>query len=374
MEPFKELLNESVVRQLGQVFSRVYDDFNDTEFCDSALKRLPELELKERARHIMEALDICLPQNFDHFSEIILACLHPSEDPENDEAAVFGPDGVMGFAAWPVTDLVTHRGIKLPELALPLLKEVTKRFSAEFAVRPFLDQHTEMTLEIFHDWIGDDNRHVRRLVSEGARPRLPWGMQLKKFVAEPSYVLPMLEKLKNDPEEYVRRSVANNLNDIAKDHPEVVSDVAAKWLKDADKNRMRLVKHACRTLIKQGLQPTLYAFGYVPVVGLSGELNILTPRVEYGEALEFAAEFLAGHGEHKVMIDYAIHFMKANGTSAPKVFKWKDTSITKGALSASRKHAIKPITTRKYYPGMHELEIFVNGVAVARAPFELVMS
>jgi len=372
VEPFKEFLNEAVVRQLADIFGRSHADFDEEAFCAEALNGLQNLELKERARHIMEALDVRLPEGFAEFSAIILASLHPSEDPSG-EGAKFGPEGVMGFAAWPVTDLVTHRGIDRPDEALPLLKEVTKRFSAEFAVRPFLDQHTDKTLAIFKDWSTDKSRHVRRLVSEGARPRLPWGMQLKKFVKDPHMIIPLLETLKDDPEEYVRRSVANSLNDMAKDHPELVSKIAAAWLKGAEKNRLRLVRHACRTLTKQGHKSTLAAFGYGPVEGLKCSLTVETKRVEFGGGLEFEAVFEGGNNDQKIMVDYAVHFVKSNGKTAPKVFKWKDTSLTGRVLRATRRHAIKPITTRKYYPGEHQLEIFVNGISVAKAPFYLVM-
>ena len=372
MEPFKESLNANVVRQLGHIFARVYSDFDEQGFCDAGIKGLQKLELKERAHHIMCALDERLPEDFSTFSAIILASLHPSEDPSSD-GAEFGAAGVMGFAAWPVTDLVTERGITRPDEALALLMQVTKRFSAEFAVRPFLDQHIEKTLQVFEGWIGDENRHVLRLVSEGSRPRLPWGMQLKKFVGDPAKILPLLELLKDDKEEYVRRSVANSLNDIAKDHPDLVAEIARDWLKGANKNRMRLVKHACRTLLKQGHQGALEAFGYGEVSDLQCDLKINTPTVEYGTALRFQANFHAPIGAGKVMVDYAIHFVKANGKTAPKVFKWKDTSLNDGRLSAMRNHAIKPITTRKYYAGKHVLEILVNGISVATAPFILTM-
>jgi len=372
MEPFKEALNANVVRQLGQIFARVHGDFDAPSFCGQAEKGLQDLELKERANHIMRALDSQLPNDFTVFSAIILASLHPSEDPSR-EGAEFGPEGVMGFAAWPVTDLVTERGIARPDEALELLKQVTKRFSAEFAVRPFLDQHTEKTLAIFEGWMDDENRHVRRLVSEGSRPRLPWGMQLKKFVGDPAKILPLLETLRDDDEEYVRRSVANSLNDIAKDHPDMVAEIAGEWLVDANKNRQRLVKHACRTLLKNGHEGALKAFGYGPVPGLECALTIKTPTVHYGEALVFDANFETPAAQGKMMVDYAIHFMKANGKTAPKVFKWKDISVKEQMLSAARKHKIRPITTRKYYAGEHVLEIFVNGVSVAKAPFVLVM-
>ncbi len=371
MEPFKDYLNQSVVRQLGQIFARVYEGFDEVGFCNAAETGLLDLELKERALHIMTALDSRLPADFSAFSAIILACLHPCDDSVQDKSASFGPKGVMGFAAWPVTDLVTKRGLDQPDLALPLLKEVTKRFSAEFAVRPFLDQHTAHTLAVFDQWSEDESRHVRRLVSEGTRPRLPWGMQLRKFIDDPSNTLPLLEKLKDDPEEYVRRSVANHLNDIAKDHPDKVAEIAVRWLEGADKNRKRLVKHACRTLIKQGHKGVLSAFGYDPLAGLVCELKITSPTVDFGGTLDFEADFSGSAGSPKIMVDYAIHFVKANGSTVPKMFKWKDTVLTNGAVQACRKHAIKPITTRKYYHGEHWLEIFVNGVSVAKKSFIL---
>ena len=372
MEPFKDRMNDKVIRQLSGIFKRVYADFDETLFLDHALKGLVDLELKERAHSIMKALDVCLPAKFSVFEKIIRASLHPSEDPEN-EGASFGPDGIVGMAGWAIADLVTLRGRGCPEAALSLLKDVTKRFSAEFAVRPFLDENTELTLRVFKEWIVDENRHVRRLASEGCRPRLPWGMQLRKFVADPAPVLALLEALKDDPEEYVRRSVANNLNDIAKDHPDLVAESAARWLEGADKNRTRLVKHACRTLIKQGHRGALAAFGYTPLMDIDCELRVHTDIVKYGECLDFEFTLVAKPANSKVVVDYAVHFVKANGSRSPKVFKWKDTALVKSRLAGVKRHAIKPITTRTYYAGEHRLDILVNGVVVASGAFELVM-
>ncbi|MBL4639699.1 MAG: hypothetical protein JKY57_04135 [Kordiimonadaceae bacterium] len=372
-EPFKDLINETVVRTTSEIFSRVYPAFDTVQFTREALDGLLDLELKERTQHIMKALDRTLPADFDAFAEITLAALHPSEDPGAD-GVEFGPEGICGMPAWPLTDLVTKRGIDCPEKALPLMKEVTKRFTAEFAIRPFLQAHTDFTLKTMESWLTDSNKHVRRLVSEGTRPRLPWGMRLHDFVSDPAPILPLLEALKDDEEEYVRRSVANNLNDIAKDHADMVANIATQWLKKANRDRERLVRHACRSLFKQGHGATLAAFGYQAVDGLSAALEVSTPVVNYGDALEFELDLSGGSGRHKLMIDYAIHFVKANGQTTPKVFKWKDTTLNaKGALSAAKKHAIKPITTRVYYPGTHEIEILVNGVSLAKQAFELKM-
>ncbi len=372
-EPFKEWMNVKLVEATADIFSRVYSGFDHSGFVTQASEGLTELELKARAQHITHALDHFLPDSFDDFSKIALAALHPSENP-SAEGFEFGPEGLMGFAAWPLTDLVTERGIGVPEKALPLLKEVTKRFTAEFAIRPFLDKYPEYTLEVLEGWLTDDNQHVRRLVSEGTRPRLPWGMRLHKFVTDPSQIMPLLNALKDDKEEYVRRSVANNLNDIAKDHPELVAETAAAWLMGATKNRQRLVRHACRTLIKQGHEGTLRAFGYVPLDGLKAQLKIETPVVDFGSALEFSFDIGSGPFHQQLMVDYAIHFMKSNGMTSPKVFKWKDTKLdSSGQLHGMKKHLIKPITTRVYYPGEHFLEITVNGKSMAKKSFILKM-
>ncbi|MFC3053405.1 DNA alkylation repair protein [Kordiimonas pumila] len=372
-EPFKEAMNSSVVNVIGQVIKRVYPAFSVDAFMKYATDGLGQKELKERMLHVEQALNIYLPSDLEAFNRIALAALHPSDD-TSGEGMICGPDGLCGFALWPLTALVTTRGIEQPEKALPVLKEMTKRFTAEFAIRPFLLKHTDVTLNILKWWVLDPNRHVRRLVSEGSRPRLPWGQRLQAFVADPAPILPLLETLKDDPEDYVRRSVANSLNDIAKDHPDLVASIAAEWLEGASENRRKLVRHACRTLIKNGHTATLAAFGYQPVAGLTADIDIITPIVSFGEAVEFGLTLKKGRAHQDLVVDYAIHFIKANGQSAPKVFKWKNIKLDKqGQLYGHKKHAIKPITTRQYYAGHHKLEVFVNGISVGTALFELKM-
>jgi len=262
------------------------------------------------------------------------------------------------------------------EGSLLLLKDMTRHFSSEFDVRYYLQADEKHALAIMEDWVTDPDYHVRRLVSEGTRPRLPWGMKLSGFVADPAPLLPLLEALKDDETEYVRRSVANNLNDIAKDHPDLVAEIAGKWLKGANKNRKRLVNHACRSLIKQGHQKTLKILGYdTPEIVLEN-LEILTPEVLFGEALVFDMQLSSISDKNQnLIIDYVIHHQKANGTMSPKVFKWKRLTLAASkALRAQKKHAIRRITTRKYYAGRHALEIMVNGVSVGKREFELLMT
>ena len=200
-------------------------------------------------------------------------------------------------------------------------------------------------------------------------------MRLPAFMTDPAPVIHLLELLKDDDEEYVRRSVANNLNDIAKDHPDLVAEIASQWLKGAEKNRERLVRHACRTLIKQGHQATLKAFGYNKARVEVDKLEVLNSSVAFGSALEFELGLTSASADSQpLIIDYAIHHQKANGSTSPKVFKWKTLTLERHAtLVAKRRHPMKMITTRVYYPGTHKLEILINGTSVGVVDFELII-
>jgi hypothetical protein len=200
-------------------------------------------------------------------------------------------------------------------------------------------------------------------------------MRLQALVADPTPTLPLLEALKDDPEDYVRRSVANHLNDIAKDHPELVADIAKRWLKGADRNREKLVRHACRSLIKQGHTATLEAFGLnPPEIRVEGP-QVLTAEVAYGDAVGFNIELVSTSSKTQdLVIDYLIHFKKANGTLAPKVFKWTKLTLAPGErLTLSRSHAIRPITTRVYYGGTQAVSLRINGLDFGFSEFELEM-
>ncbi len=372
MEAFKENFNQELIEWIAYHFNKHNQAFDKKVFIEISMKDLASLELKERAAQITKALIYCLPADYYEASELVHASLHPTQDSDRDGAEI--RDGLTGWAIWPICDWATQAGMDQPDIALNLLKCLTKRFSAEFAIRPFLRDQPSATLRVLNKWARHKNRHVRRLASEGSRPRLPWGLQLKSFVIDPSPILPLLRMLRDDEEEYVRRSVANSLNDIAKDHPDMVANIAENWLRDATPQRKKLIKHACRTLIKQGHKPTLKAFGYQSVKGVEAVLHIKKSRVKFGETLEFDCHFNhSGKSNEPVIIDYIIHFVKASGKTSPKVFKWKSGNLKVGASSATKRHAIKPITTRKYYGGEHILEIIINGDVVARQSFELLM-
>lgn len=374
MEPFKNLFNVEMITLMGFHLKRVWDEFDEQGFVDKATSGLDDLELKERSNQIRVALEVCLPEGFPEAAAIINKSLHPQDIIDLSGTTMDG-EGIRGWATMPLTDYAGIHGIQDFDLGMSVQKELTKRGSSEFGVRYFLIENQGRALAIMDEWAEDTNYHVRRLVSEGSRPRLPWAMRLPELIADPAPLFQILDKLKDDPEEYVRRSVANNLNDIAKDHPDVVAGIAKKWLRNASPERAKLVRHACRSLVKAGHQKTLSALGYEkPQVSLV-KLDVLTPTVTFGGALEFEIQLQStSDNPQKLIIDYVIHHRKANGKTSPKVFKWKTVTLKgKAAIAVSRKHAMRPITTRKYYEGVHGIEISVNGEKFGYQEFELKM-
>jgi len=365
MEPFKNQINAGVVRDLAGRLSRVSDAFDAVGFERTALAGLEELELKARVRSLADALQAHFARPFPAACDAIIASL---------DAPLAG-DGELasGFGVWPLCDFVERYGLDHFEASMSAMYELTQRFSAEFAIRPFIVRYGRKTMSRIMEWTDDPNEHVRRLCSEGTRPRLPWGMRLDDFVRDPSPLRPILEKLKDDESEYVRRSVANNLNDIAKDHPELVVSIAEAWWSDGPPSRRKLVKHALRTLIKQGVPGALAVLGFGPVQLSPVKLALSSPSVPVGTGIEFSVEIAsASDRPQELLFDYTVFHQRKNGSLSPKVFKWTKRKLGAGAtLNLTRKHSMKPVTTRKYYPGAHRLEITVNGASVASANFEL---
>jgi 3-methyladenine DNA glycosylase AlkC len=229
-------------------------------------------------------------------------------------------------------------------------------------------------LELFHTWALDPNVHVRRLVSEGTRPRLPWAGRLRRFQQDPAPVVALLETLKDDPELYVRRSVANNLNDIGKDHPEVLVDIARRWMSDATPEREALVRHALRSLVKQGHPGALRVLGAGRRPDLAvGRVVISPKRVRKGGAVMVAFELRAtGARRQRLLVDLRVHFVKARGTTAPKVFKLKTVDLVPGATASFRKTvSLADLTTRQHHADRHVVEIVVNGRILPLGAFQL---
>jgi 3-methyladenine DNA glycosylase AlkC len=260
-----------------------------------------------------------------------------------------------------------------PARALVCLHALTRRFSAEFAIRPFILAHPDRVYATLHEWTRDPSPHVRRLVSEGSRPRLPWGIVLKPLVAEPTPTLPLLEALQDDGSEYVRRSVANHLNDIAKDHPAVVADWLERHLPGASRERRALLRHASRTLVKRGDRRVLAAWGLDARLRGTAVLSVAPARIRLGGTLTIELALASTARKPQTLaIDYVVHHVRADGGTSPKVFKGWNLVLAAGEQRVlARRHAVRPITIRHYYPGVHRIAVQVNGQVVAEAGFEL---
>ncbi|WP_075289645.1 DNA alkylation repair protein [Pararhizobium arenae] len=363
-EPLKNLLHPALVETMASHIGRHDSTFDRKRFVADATKTMESLELMQRSLQICDALEATLPEDFPEAAALLSASL-----PRENRA------GLTGWMLLPVNQYISRKGLGDFEISLALLKELTPHFTAEFGIRAFIHADQPRALSEISSWVGDRNHHVRRLSSEGTRPRLPWAMRLPQLIADPHPILPILEALLDDPEDYVRRSVANSLNDIAKDHPDLVADFVAAHVSDASVERTRLLRHASRTLLKRGHGKALANFGFGALDSIRAELAIATPQVIFGDAIEFSLSLSSSaYSAHQVMIDYAVHHQKANGTLSPKVFKWKSLELRPGeTVELSKRHAIRPITTRQYYPGTHRIEILFNGNALAFADFELVM-
>ena len=359
----KHLFGREMLRRTAGALQAAYPKFDRKRF-ESLLPRLEKLEMKPRVRLIRDELRDLLPTNY---KQAVAILLRSARSPK-----------LQAFDLWPYTEYVQTFGLEQPELSLKALKELTTRFTAEWAVRPFLIRYPETALPFLMACARDQDHHVRRWASEGSRPRLPWGERLRDFVRDPAPVIPILETLKFDPELYVRKSVANHLNDIAKDHPGLVVKVLSRWQEEAGEEHARkvdwIVRRALRTLIKAGHPEAL------ELVGVAGDLElkvmsfrVAPKRVRLGGSLDLSLSLRStSRRSQKLVIDYVVHFKKAHGGTAPKVFKLRNVELPAGAtISLNKRHAVKKITTRVYYPGLHAVELQVNGKILARAEWAL---
>jgi 3-methyladenine DNA glycosylase AlkC len=254
------------------------------------------------------------------------------------------------------------------------LYQLTQVFTSEFAIRPFIQRYPDKCLTLLTEWATDPSYHVRRLVSEGTRTRLPWASRLPEFIQDPTAVIKLLELLKDDTELYVRRSVANNLNDIGKDHPELLANIAKMWLKDASKNRVWLVKHGLRSALKRSEQGALAVLGYGNSANAKIQNITITPQnAKMGSSIQINFELVnQAKKTAALMVDFCIHFVKANGKTNPKVFKLKMVRLAPSQSQYfSKKVSLKAMTTRTLYSGCHKVEVIINGQNTPIGNFDL---
>lgn len=357
-EPLKHVYNRAFLQQLGQKLQSVYAPFDRESFIAAVMDESWEgLELKERMRKITTELGAALPRAYPEALDVLFAI---------DESC-------RGFPYLIFPDFVEVHGLADEhwDLSMQALERFTSKSSAEFAVRAFIMKDQARMMEQMERWSRHPDEHVRRLSSEGCRPRLPWGQALPAFKKDPQPILPVLEQLKEDSSLYVRKSVANNLNDIAKDNPMLVIEIARRW-KGEHPGTGWILRHGCRTLVRKGLPEALALFGYsspeegVPLAA-AASISAEPSALEIGDVSELAYELRVREGEPaRIRVEYGIDFVKAKGKVSRKLFLLADKTVPGGArIAGSRTHSWADLTTRRHYPGEHRISLLVNGAEVA---------
>jgi len=359
-EPLKNMVDRAVVEELADRFRAVAPRFDSGSFVTDLMAALPDLELKPRieaiARRIASGLDNDYRTSLDFV--VAVARAEPS---------------VEGFAAWPLCTFVEIFGVNDPIASLAAMEHLTKRASCEFAIRPFLRDHWEQASQSLLEFTDHGDESVRRLSSEGTRPRLPWGMRVPRLIGDPAPGLTLLERLRHDPSEVVRRSVANHLNDVAKDHPEIVIETARRWSEES-RTDPKMVSHGLRTLVKQGHPGALEVLGFTtqPAVEVRS-FTVAPDSVAMGDRIELAATLRSTSGDaQRLVVDFVIHHVNKAGKTSPKVFKWATVELAGAAtVELTKRRLIQMASTRTYYPGSHRVQLQVSGTVLAEDAFEV---
>lgn len=356
------MYNRPFYEGLARAFQQHYPPFPITGFLDLIFDGKFEVRgLKERMHHTALIINEVLTGSYAKKISILKAIAPTCED---GFTGIFFPDFVATFGM----DEADY------EISINALEYLTQYSSSEFAVRPFIQKHPERMMQQMLNWSYHQNHHVRRLASEGCRPRLPWGMALNIFKKDPAPILPILENLKTDSSDYVRRSVANNLNDISKDHPQLVLDIGEQWIGQHEHTDW-IIKHACRTLLKKGNQQAMRIFGFGDVDNVSvSNLNTSKDQLAIGESLSFGFDLQHSAAAPLLLrLEFGVDYMKANGSHSRKVFQIAEKSFAPNQVHhISKKQHFRNLTTRKHYPGTHYINIIINGIEKARTQFVLV--
>ena len=355
----KNLYNQDYIRLLSANIALHYSKFNTQDFTQKIFDDTWQTqELKQRMRHISSTLGQYLPQEYSQSITILKATFYEMNSNEYRlQNMIF-------------QDFVEVYGMDDFSLSMNALECFTINASSEFAIRRFILKYPRATMARMREWAHNSNEHIRRLSSEGCRPRLPWAVALGEFKSHPHEVLAILEILKDDPSQYVRKSVANNLNDISKDNPNIVKQIVQKWRGD-NQNTDWILKHACRTLLKQADKEILEIFGFNEDASTKIDSLTLTKQVSMGGTLDFSF-LLSCAPNTKLRVEYALSFIRQNNKHNTKVFKIFEGVHSYDKNKIAKHYSFQPISTRKYYKGLHKLAIIINGVVLDEKGFFLV--
>lgn len=360
MEPLKEMFNKNFYVHFASVFAGADENFNAPAFVKEVTKGLEDMELNQRLRNTSIVLKKYLPADYKKAIGIMLRA---------------APSLKTGYTALVLPDFVSLFGKEHFDLSMEALKYFTVFGSSEFAVREFLKTDLKKTLKVMNKWAEDKNVHVRRLSSEGSRPRLPWSSRLDEIIKDPALTTGILEKLKTDEELYVKKSVANHLNDISKDNTAYMIGLIKSW-DHSNPHTQWIIKHASRNLIKNGHKDSLAIFSFEKNVKVSvDKFQLSKSSIKLGEEMQFGFVITGKKSApQKLVIDYAVHYPKSSGALSRKIFKLKEVNLGPGESKYfTKKQLFKDLTTRKHYAGKHAIEILVNGKVMASKDFKLII-
>ena len=354
----KNIFNPARMRHIADELAAVVPGVDRARFLAAAVADLDRLSVMERMRQVAKSLRLVLPDEYPAALDILRG---------------LAPRLNHGFAAMAVSEYAALYGLDAFDVSMAALAEFTRYGSSEFAVRHFLREDVDRALAIMTGWTQSPDEHVRRLASEGSRPRLPWAFKLPQIIADPERIAPILGALNTDASAYVRRSVANSLNDITKDNPDKALALAESWPQDNAHTRW-VVRHALRSLIKKGDPRALKLIGIGDRADVGIEDLRVTPqavRIGGNISIDFVLRSTASD-DQTLVVDYVIHYVKKLGAASGKVFKLKTVTLPAGArVAVAKRQALTDFTTRTHYAGVHRIEIQVNGRRLAETAFEL---
>ncbi|MDR2010844.1 MAG: DNA alkylation repair protein [Bacteroidales bacterium] len=356
MTLLKDLYSKSFYENLSNTLIEIYPEFNKPEFIkDIYSAGFEAKELKERMRHTTIVIHKYMPSSYKETVELLFTLINKLSESEPDSA-----NDRLAYSFLP--DYIEVYGIDDYDTSVKAMEFITKFVSCEFAVRPFILKYKEKMIDQMIKWSKHEDPHVRRLASEGSRPRLPWAIALQFLKKDPSPIFPILENLKEDKHDFVRRSVANNINDISKDNPQIAIHIAKRWIGNS-KDTDRLIKHACRTLLKQGNSDILKLYGLDDLNINVNNLTIKNKNIYINDNLSFSFEVENNKDQDQILrIEYGLYYMKSNGLQSRKVFKISERTFKPFEKAViNRKHPFKIITTRKFYTGEHKISVIING-------------
>ena len=351
MPALKHELGPAAARRLADELAGAWPEFPRRRFVHGLAAALEPLELVARVDLLAQRLAEVMPVSFPSAADVLWRAL---------DSPTF-----TGWMTWPCGIFVARGGIDDPELALPVLAGLTPRWSSEVPIRAFLEHHPAVTDRYLREWTLHADEHVRRLVSEGTRPRLPWAPRVRRLIVDPSANVPLLDDLVDDVSPYVRRSVANHLNDISKDHPELALELARRWQVRGD-GAAWVVRHGLRTLVKQGDAAALTMLGATTTADVRlVDLSVDQARLPIGGTVTLAITVALADDERQsadAVVDYRVHYVGVRDVKAPKVFKLTRRRLEPGRpVTLTRRHAFGHVSIRHIHPGPHVIDIQVNG-------------